>query len=444
MSFLFKLRSGAHSAVRGCIPHLMFTVLAGALHPSASAGAPLLTLEAAQQRAVHASRKLAAKDHAAAALGEMAISARELPDPVLSVGIDSLPLNGAERYSLGRDSMTQRRIGLMQEFTRSEKRRLRAERFEREAARSMEEKQVGIAEVRRETAIAWFERYYTEAMATLVSEQVNEAQRQIVSAQALYRGGRGSQSDVLAARVALAAAKDRADELQRRVDSARLMLARWTGAAADTELAGKPDIDTVPLDPASIDTLLVQHPQNRALMREQEVAATEASLARAERSADWSVEVAYQKRGAAYSDMVSVAVSVPLQWKRRNRQDRELASKLATVEEIKAEREEVLRSDIAQGRVMSNEWDANRARIQRYTGEIIPLAQARIEASLAAYRGGKASLSDVLAARRDEIDARLQALQLEADTARLWAQLQYLFPRNHIAVPAVQRSEAGK
>ncbi len=444
MSSLFnKVRSRARSAVRGCIPRLMFTVLAAAMHSAAIAGAAPLTLEAAQQRAVDASRKLVAKDHAAAASREMAVSARHLPDPVLSVGIDSLPLSGPDRYSLTGDFMTQRRIGLMQELTRGEKRRLRAERFEREAARSVEEKQVGAAEVQRDTAIAWFERYYTEAMANLVAEQVNEAQRLIVSAEAAYRGGRGSQSDVLAARAALAAAQDRADDLQRRVDSARLMLARWTGAA-DTALAGKPDIDTVPLDSALIDTILAQHPQNRALMREQEVAVTEASLARAERRADWSVEVAYQKRGAAYSDMVSVAVSVPLQWNRRSRQDRELASKLATVEEVKAEREEALRADIAQARVMMNEWGVNRARSRRYADETIPLAQARIEASLIAYRGGKASLSDVLAARRDGIDVRLQALQLEADTARLWAQLQYLSPRNPAAVPTVQRSEANK
>ena len=45
-----------------------------------------------------------------------------------------------------------------------------------------------------------------------------------------------------------------------------------------------------------------------------------------------------------------------------------------------------------------------------------------------AYRGGKAMLTEVLAARRAEIDVRLLALQLEADTARLWAQLNFLLP----------------
>ncbi|MFX4921872.1 hypothetical protein ABTC28_19130, partial [Acinetobacter baumannii] len=45
-----------------------------------------------------------------------------------------------------------------------------------------------------------------------------------------------------------------------------------------------------------------------------------------------------------------------------------------------------------------------------------------------AYRGGKASLAELLAARRNEIDVRQQALQLQMETARLWAQLNFLFP----------------
>ena len=58
----------------------------------------------------------------------------------------------------------------------------------------------------------------------------------------------------------------------------------------------------------------------------------------------------------------------------------------------------------------------------------MPLARERTQAVLAAYRGGKANLADVLAARRNEIEVRMQALQLEMETARLWAQLNFLLP----------------
>jgi len=42
----------------------------------------------------------------------------------------------------------------------------------------------------------------------------------------------------------------------------------------------------------------------------------------------------------------------------------------------------------------------------------------------------------VLTARRNELDVRLAQLQLEADTAKLWAQLNFLFPTSHGAEPA--------
>jgi outer membrane protein TolC len=59
---------------------------------------------------------------------------------------------------------------------------------------------------------------------------------------------------------------------------------------------------------------------------------------------------------------------------------------------------------------------------------LLPLAGDRSGAALAAYRGGKATLGEVLTARRNQLEVHLQALQLEADTARLWAQLNFLYP----------------
>jgi outer membrane protein TolC len=121
-------------------------------------------------------------------------------------------------------------------------------------------------------------------------------------------------------------------------------------------------------------------------------------------------------------------VSLPFLWDQKKRQDRELSSKLAMVEQAKAERDEILRAHVAEIRSMINEWQNGRERISRYQNQLLPLAINRTEASIAAYRGGKASLDEVLIARRNEIDVRLQALQLQADTARLWAQLSFLFP----------------
>jgi outer membrane protein TolC len=392
-----------------------------------------LTLAQARHLAIERSRQLAAQDHAVAASRDMAVAAEQLPDPVLKFGIDNLPVTGADRYSLTSDFMTMRRVGVMQELTRADKRKLRASRFEREAEKSLAEKDVTAAAIERDTSLAWLDRYYAEAMAAVIAEQGTQAKLEVQAAEGAYRAGRGSQADLYTARSALALFDDRASEIQRRIRNATTMLGRWVGAAADVPLAGEPVTDTIRLDPATLDTQLAHHPQIAVLAKQEEIAQADARLAQANKKSDWSVEVAYQQRGPAYSNMISVGVSVPLQWDQRKRQDRELSAKLATVEQARAEREEALREHVAETRTMINEWENDRERSARYRRELIPLAQQRTAATITAYRGGKASLPDVLAARRNEIDVRIQALQLEADIGRLWAQLNFLFPETGAA-----------
>ena len=45
------------------------------------------------------------------------------------------------------------------------------------------------------------------------------------------------------------------------------------------------------------------------------------------RSPNWTRELAYQQRGGAYSNMVSVGVSIPLPIHRKNDKDRDAAEK---------------------------------------------------------------------------------------------------------------------
>jgi outer membrane protein TolC len=220
-------------------------------------------------------------------------------------------------------------------------------------------------------------------------------------------------------------------ELDRKLKNANTMLARWIGIAVQLPLIGAPDISKVPLAGHSLEQDIEGHPEIAMLAKQVAIAQTETQLARANKQPDWSVELAYQERGSAFSNMFSVGVSVPLQWDAKNRQDREVASKTALMERARAQQEEMVRAHVAEVRSMLNEWENGRERVARYERELVPLAKDRTEAALAAYRGGKSDLAAVLAARRNEIDVRTQTLQLEMDTARIWAQLNYLLPEGH-------------
>ena len=399
----------------------------------ASAGAhaqETLALDQALRLAEARSLQLPAQDAAARAAREMAAATGQRPDPVFKAGINNLPVNGPDRLSLTRDFMTMRAVALSQEFTRADKLEARSARFEREAEAAEAGRAQALANLQRDTAASWLDRYYKERMRELLQAQHSEARLSVEAADSAYRTARGSQADVFAARSAEAQVDDRLAQNEREIATATTQLARWVGAAAQQPLGTAPGLDGVALAAATLDSQLAHHPRIAVLLKQEEAARAEARLAQANQRADWSAELMYSQRGPSYSNMVSFNVSIPLQWDPKNRQDRELASKLAIAEQLRAQREEALREHVAEVGAMLQEWQGNSARLQRFDTTLLPLAAERVRAALAAYRGGGANLVAVFDARRAEIDMRMERLRLEADTARLWAQLNYLTPGN--------------
>lgn len=416
MSFLFPRRLCVTAAL---------AVFVGV--PAAWAADPL-TLAEAQALAVSRSQQLAANSASAAASRQMAVAAGQLPDPVLKLGVDNVPVNGPDRLSLSRDFMTMRRIGLSQELPRAEKRQLRSERFEREAVRTEAEAQLNTANIRRDTALAWIERYYTDQMRDVVFRQIQETQLQAKTAETGYGAGRNTQADVFAARAALVVLEDKLSQIDKQDRNALLNLERWVGPEARRPVNRPPAWQTSHLDSGKLEEHFQYHPDLVMLRAQIEVAEAEARLAQANKRPDWSVEAMYSQRGSAYSNMISIGVSVPLQWDQKNRQDREVAAKLAMVQEAQAKYEEMLRSHDAEVRNLLNDWRNGKSRVARYRAELIPLAKQRSDASLTGYRSGKSDLAATLLARRDEVEARMQALTVEMETARAWAQLNFLIP----------------
>ena len=416
-----------------------FALVAAAAIPSWAADP--LSLEQALRIAVSRSPQLQAQQALAIAARGQAVAAGQLPDPVLKLGIDNLPVDGPDRGSLSRDFMTMRRIGIMQDIPRAEKRQIRAEKFELEAERIQAQRQQTLAGVQQGTALAWLDRYYAQAQRDLLLQQLDETRLQVQAADVAFRTGRASQADVFAARAAIIVLQDRLSQIDRQSRSAGLMLARWVGSdVAERPSAGPPIWQSTPLQGAVLSEHLKRHPDLQLIRAEIDAAETDARLAQANKKADISVEASYAQRGPAFSNMLSIGVSIPLQWDQKNRQDRELGAKLALVDEARARYEDMLRKNEAEIGSLFNEWQTGKDRLARFRDELIPAARQRAEATLTAYRTGKSDLAAALLARRDEIDVRIQALNLEMETARAWAQLNFLISEHLVSTPAKDQS----
>jgi outer membrane protein TolC len=412
-----------------CTSVVAALAVAGLLGPSAALAdeLPALSLDEAIRLASEQSPQMAAQRSAITAAEQSAVSASQLPDPKAIVGIDNLPVTGSEAWSLTSDFMTMRKIGLMQDFPGWGKRDLKGKLAERVAAREQAMLVDVQAALRRDVASAWVDRYFAERMGAVVDDQAAEVQLQIEAMRAGLKAGKTQPADLLAAQLNQQSLLDKRADFEKQSARAKAMLSRWLGAAAGRPLAPF-KLPVVFADQGALSDHIAHHPHVQALERQVDVAQTEAALARASTNPDWSLEFAYQQRGPTFSNMISVQVSIDLPLFQKNRQSRDLAAKLALVDQARDLKEDAVRQHLAEVQVALADWDAATGRLKRFDESLLPLSRERTQAALAAYRGGRSDLAPVLQARRDELDIKLQQLQLVEDQARAYAQLLYFLP----------------
>lgn len=414
---------------RSCALALALALSAVSALSTDSADARLLSLDDAVRLADSESPAITARQAAAESAEDAIAPAGALPDPQLIAGVENLPVTTGDAFSLTRDFMTMRKIGVMQDLPRREKRRLRSERAQATAARAQALLVSEQLSVRESVARAWIMRATAEHRLQLLHELEPRAQAQFAAATAALSGGRGSAADGIAAKAAQALLADRISQAERDVEDARAEFARWLPDAAQRSLGDAPDWSDLGVDPNSLVANAARHRQMLAFEAAEQVATTEVALARAEKRPDWSVEFDYAQRGPAYSKMISIEFRIGLPIFAAHRQDPLIASKQAALAQIEAEREDARRMHTAQLRKTIATWRSAVDRAQRYERELLPLANDRADAALAAYRGGRGDLQATLAAFDQVIDQRVAYTELQDALGQAWASLHFAFPQ---------------
>ncbi len=229
-------------------------------------------------------------------------------------------------------------------------------------------------------------------------EQEIAMQRRASEAQ--VASGKASAADVLMVDALLIQSRDRVLAARRQQQVATARLSRWLGDEASRPPAGDDGL------PRESDVLaLPEHDLHniahlRVLAVQVDVADAEVEVAEQNRSPNWSWEVSYQQRGPAYSNMISVGVSVPLPIARGERQDRDLAARLAQRDQARDQLADARRRHVSEFNTMRIEWLALRERQRELESALLPIVRQRVDAVLAAYGSGQQSLAAVLDARR--------------------------------------------
>ena len=352
-----------------------------------------------------------------------------MPDPKLRLGLENLPVTGADRYRYDRDFMTMRSIGLMQEFPSGEKRRARNARAEAMHALERASNDLQRAVVRREVAQAWFEVHFAEKSLAALERLTQQFKLQIEAVAAGVARGRQVAAESYALRQAFEQANDRVIEQRRMLARARIQLGTWLAEDAQRPLGAAPGPLRAPPPTDELLARLAEHPLLRTLEEREGLARSEVALARSGRRSDWSLEVSFAQREPAFDNMVSVMLTMDLPWQTARRQDKDIASRLAEAEQVLAQREEARRQQVAELHGWRADFDAAQARVERAARILLPLARDRTAATRAAYQGGRGELGAVLEAERSHTETEAGLAQAELERARAWAALNYAYLR---------------
>lgn len=399
------------------VSSLRAAAFAAALMPALAAAAPL-SLDQALQLAVQRSEAARGARASAESARQLVQPAGELPDPMLSLGVENVPLSGPDRLSLTRDGMTMKRIGVAQEWVSADKRSKR-----RAAAAAMVDRELvaalaALAEARTQAALAYIDAYFGKEVLRLAEQNERHAREEFEAARALLASTAGSSREVLALAAGRGQANDESAQARQQLQAALVTLRRWVGVEP-AELQ-EPAIAQPLAEPAFVEV----HPLVAARKREVELAQREAAVTASNRNPNWTWEVGYGHR-SGYPDMVTLGVSIPLPVAPGARQDRETAARLALVDKAQAELAEAIRSVEGEYRSLRSDAARLQERINRYRDGVLVPSQQRTAAALAAYRSNQASLAMLFEARHQELEAQRKLLALHRDLARVQAELAF-------------------
>lgn len=416
---------------RGIGPLRFRTLLAAVsgLVLSSNVAASALSLADAEQLALAADPVVQSVESRQLALEEMSVAEAQLPDPMIKMGLMSLP---TDTFNLGQEPMTQVQFGLVQKFPRGKTRSLRSEQTSL--------KSQGLDEMARDQELQILLAVREQYLEVLKQERLAAINLDAVQAFSdvaditldYYATGRVQQKDVLQAAVELAKVEDRANRIVQDEEQARARLAMWIGESAYRDLDDAWPRFTGEFSADAIKNELAKHPRILALQKNVSAAETGVELARQKYKPEFALDLTYGGRGGtnpngtSRADLLSFMVVMDVPLFRRNRQDRVVAAEIAESSAVMFARDDVMRR-------MRSEVDFHAAarkkqleRISLFEKRLLPDASFSSDASFEAYQSSLENLNTLLRTQITEYDLQLEHTRLLVEELKTEARLMYL------------------
>lgn len=414
------------AAIGLALAALVFAIPAAA----ANEGVPV-AVEALVAEALQLSPEIAAARREQEAAEQRIKPAGALDDPMLEVGIANLPTGS---WSMRREEMTMKMLGLSQKLPFPGKRALREEAAAIDAQVAEYGYRETVNRVVRDVRTAHADLALAAESIRLISQNKSVLEQFLQIAQSRYAVGQAAQADVLRAQTQLSKMMDELIRMERERTSAASDLERaiGRGGALVTRSVRQHVLDDTSLNEASLVARAESdRPQLRALQAAVSRAGKAVELARKDYYPDFDVKLAYGQRdrmpdGARRDDMVSLTVGINLPIWGASKRDPRVAEGLAmrgqAEEMYLAQRNELVMK--LRRQVALAEQSARSERL--YRTSVLPQARLTVEAALAAYRVGRVDLLTLLDSQMTVFGYEISLAQALAAHGKALAEIDFL------------------
>jgi outer membrane protein TolC len=367
--------------------------------------------------------------------------ARALPDPMVGYMIEETPSRGRLESQSFEVSQT------LPLFGKLPARADLAAEDARAAGRRLEAQKLRLA---FEVKDAYLECYYTER-AIAVMRQQRDLMRQLEEvARTRYQSGAAPHADVIRAQVELTRMDDRVRSMEDMRHAVHARLNAVLGRPAESQVF-TPDAVLTPrlamTDAEVLGRARAANPELLALEREAARERRSIDLAGKDYYPDLTLGLAYvNMRPGGSSEMESgddsiqatVSVNAPI-WVQKYRAGvREAKARHRGAVQALAEERNSLE---ARAKMALYQFRDAERKIALYRDSLLPKARQALEATSAAFRGGKASFGETVDSHRDLLEYEVSAERAVADLGQRLAEIEML-AGGDLAAPSVGRADA--
>lgn len=392
--------------------------------------------------------------HQQAATVAKSIAAGTLPDPILSVGLLNLPTDG---YAFDQEGMTQLKIGLSQKFSRGDSLALKQQALGQLAQQHPWLRADRLAQVKTTVTESWLNAFRAQRSIALIEQDKALFTQLIEITEASYAStlGKTRQQDIIRAQLELTRLEDKLLMLEQQLEGAKGRLAQWLPIdmlmqpLSDELAQTMPLIDFSTLDFDTLMALLMAHPGIIAIEKTVAAKHTEVTLAKQSYKPQIGVNVGYGYRdntpiGDSRADLLSVGFSIDVPLFTDNRQDQQVKAAIASAEATKTQKLIALQK--LKG--MYFKEYSQLARLEKrdalYKTTLLPQMAEQAQATLNAYTRDDGDFYEVMQARISELNAKIDALNIQVDRHIITARLNYYASSLDATVMAEQTGEPRK